>query len=58
MVIFGKKIDYFRHATSYNVDVYQFSAKIGLGDQSKPYTQIYLQIIASCINLQLPLAIL
>ena len=27
--------------------------KIELVDQSKPCTQIYLQIIASCINLQL-----
>ena len=27
-------------------------------DQSKPCTQIYLQIIATCINLQLPIVIL
>ena len=27
-------------------------------DQSKPCAQIYLQIIASCINLQLPIVIL
>ena len=27
-------------------------------DQSKPCTQIYLQIIATCINLQLPTVIL
>ena len=31
---------------------------IGLGDLSKPCTQIYLQKIASCINLQLPIVIL
>ena len=27
-------------------------------DQSKPCTQIYLQIIATCINLQLPIVVL
>ena len=32
-------------------------SKIGLVDQSKPCTQIYLQKIASCINLQLPIVI-
>ena len=32
--------------------------KIGLKDQSKLCTQIYLQKIASCINLQLPIEIL
>ena len=40
-----EKIDYFRHTSLYNVD------------QSKPYTQIYLQIIASCIILQPPIVI-
>ena len=34
------------------------SSKLGLVDQSKPCAQIYLQIIATCINLQLPLLIL
>ena len=43
-----EKFGYLTHASSYNVDVYQFSAKIMLVDQSKPYTQIYLQITASC----------
>ena len=33
-------------------------SKLGLVDQSKPCTLIYLQILASCINLQLPIAIL
>ena len=33
-------------------------SKIGLIDQSKPCTQIYLYNIASCINLQLPIVIL
>ena len=33
-------------------------SKIGLGDLSKPRTQIYLQKIASCINLQLPIVTL
>ena len=32
--------------------------QIGLVDQSKPCTQMYLQIIASCINLQLPTVVL
>ena len=32
-------------------------SKIGLVDQSKPCTQIYLQIIANCINLQLAIRI-
>ena len=32
--------------------------KFGLVDQSKPYTQIYSRIVASCINLQLPIIIL
>ena len=33
-------------------------SKIGIVDQSKPCTQIYLQKIASCIHLQLPIVIL
>ena len=33
-------------------------SKIGLVDQSKSCTQIYMQKIASCINLQLPIGIL
>ena len=33
-------------------------SKIGLVDQSKPCTQIYLQKIANCINLQLAIRIL
>ena len=94
---------YFRHASSYNVHVYQFPAKlgayinfqqnrvcrsvitvytnvfknqlfqtcviikricmsifskIGLIDQSKPCTQIYLPKNANCINLQLAIRIL
>ena len=57
-IVMFEKIYYFRHASSCNVDVYQFSAIIGLVDQSKPYTQIYLQILASYINLQLPIIIL
>ena len=32
-------------------------SKIGLVDQSKPCTQIYLHHIATCINLQLPIVI-
>ena len=32
-------------------------SKIGLVDQSKPCTQIYLQKIANCINLQLAIRI-
>ena len=32
-------------------------SKIGLVDQSKPCTQIYLQIIANCINFQLAIRI-
>ena len=34
-----------------------FSKKIGLIDQSKPCTQICLQKIANCINLQLAIRI-
>ena len=103
-----EKIDYFRHASLYNLHVYQFSDNrvsrsvktvhtnifpnnrklhkfattnsilfisvtsdihhcktymyinfqiIGLVDQSKPFTQIYLQKIVSCINLQLAIRI-
>ena len=49
-----EKINYFSHASSYNVDIcISIFSKIGLVDQSKPYTQTYLQIITSCINLQL-----
>ena len=33
-------------------------SRIEFVDQSKPCTQIYLQEIASCINLQLPIVIL
>ena len=33
-------------------------SKFGLVDQSKPCSQIYLQIIASCINWQLPIVVL
>ena len=33
-------------------------SKIGLVDQSKPCSQVYLQKYASCINLQLPILIL
>ena len=53
-----ENINYFRYTSSYNVDVYQLSAKSGYRsiDQSKLYTQIYLQI--NCINLQLPIVIL
>ena len=48
----------FRHASSYNVHVYQFLSKSGwYVDQSKTVHTIYLQIIASCINLQLPIVI-
>ena len=52
-------IDNLRHA-SYIVKRTCISIfrKIGLVDQSKPCTQIYLQKIASCINLQLPIVIL
>ena len=49
IVILQKKND-FRHESSDNVHVHK---KIGLVDQSKPYTQIYLQNNANCINLQL-----
>ena len=38
--------------------IYLHSANTVLVDQSKPCTQIYLQIIATCINLQLPIVIL
>ena len=48
----------FRHALLYHVHIYKFPANSGLVDQSKPCTQIYLQIIATCINLQLPIVIL
>ena len=55
---FEKKI-LFRNASSYNVHVYQFLAKSGwYVDQSKTVHTIYLQKIASCINLQLPIVIL
>ena len=50
----------FGHASSYNVYLHAcitISSNLRLVDQSKPCTQIYLQIIASCINLQLPIAI-
>ena len=33
-------------------------SKLGLVDQSKPCTQIYLQKVASCLNLPLPIVIL
>ena len=53
--------DYFRHASSYNVHhgtcILIFSIFV-LVDQSKLCTQIYLQIIASGINLQLPIVTL
>ena len=55
---FGKKL-LFRHASSYNVHVYQFLAISGwYVDHSKTVHTIYLQKIASCINLQLPIVIL
>ena len=55
---FEKKI-LFRHASSYNVHVYQFLAKSGwYVGHSKTVHTIYLQKIASCINLQLPIVIL
>ena len=55
---FEKKL-LFRHASSYNVHVYQFLAKSGwYVDYSKAVHTIYLQKIASCINLQLPIVIL
>ena len=54
-----KKKLFFRHASSYNVHVYQFLAKSGwYVDHSKTVHTIYLQKIASCINLQLPIVIL
>ena len=37
--------------------MYNISSKLELVDQFKPCTQIYLQIIATCINLQLPIVI-
>ena len=42
---------------NYTICIY-ISSKLGLVDQSKPCTQIYLQIIATCINLQLPIVVL
>ena len=40
-----EKVDYFRHSSSYNrhVHEYQFSAKMGLVNQSKMCKQNYLQ---------------
>ena len=35
-----------------------FFIKIGLVDQLKPCTQIYLQKLASCVDMQLPIVIL
>ena len=49
---FEKKNDYFRYTSSETYMYINFS-KLGLVDQSKPCAQIYLQKIASCINLQL-----
>ena len=46
-------IDYFRHASSYNLLCIKICSKIWLADQSKPCTQI-----ASGVNLQLPIVIL
>ena len=43
---------YLRHASSYNIHVYQFLANQGHQISQKPCTQIYLQIIASCEKLQ------
>ena len=50
-----ERFDYFRHASSHNVQVYQFLAKTTLINQSNPCTQLYLQKITSCTNLQLPI---
>ena len=44
--------------TSVKVHVNYFFSKLRLVDQSKPCTLIYLQKMASCINLQLPIVIL
>ena len=54
-----EKIDYLdmHHRVTYYTCI-SISSKLWLVDQSKPCTQIYLQIIASCINLQLPIVIL
>ena len=45
-----------RHRKTYMYII--FFSKIGFVDQSKPCTQLYLQKIASCIDLQLPIKIL
>ena len=63
-IVILKKINYFSYAKSYNVHVYNFSASSDFTTcqcwkhQSNWCWQIYLQIIASCINLQLPIVIL
>ena len=45
-----------RHRKTYmNINLQQIRVSI---DQSKPCTQLYLQIIASCVNLQVPIVIL
>ena len=47
----------FGHASSDNVKCISILSKIGLVDLSKPCTQVYLQIFANCINLQLAIRI-
>ena len=54
-----EKKDYLDMHHHNNVHIYQFLAKSGwYVDHSKTVHTIYLQKIASCINLQLPIVIL
>ena len=58
LIVTLKKIDYVRYASSCNVkSCKSVFSKFGLLDQAKPCSQIYFQIITSCINLQLPIVI-
>ena len=50
-----EKIDYLRHASSYNVHVYQFSAKSGWFINHTRAHKFIRKKLRSCINLQLPI---
>ena len=45
--------EYFRHTSSYNVHVYQFSAKSGQQSSQNRTHKYICKIIVSCVNLQL-----
>ena len=48
-------LDMHHHITYMNFNLQQFCVSI---DKSKPYSQIYLQIIARCTNLQLLIVVM